>query len=81
VCLATPAKVLEVRGEEAVVDFGGLKKNVNIQLVEVKPNEWVLVHAGFAIQKISEERALETLAIYEEMAKLQKEMKKRKTSD
>ena len=72
-CLANPAKILEINGDLAVVDYGGLRKTVNIQLVEPELGEWVLIHAGFAIQKISEEDALETLAIYEEMERLQRE--------
>lgn len=72
-CLANPAKILEINGDFAVVDYGGLRKTVNIQLIEPNLGEWVLIHAGFAIQKISEEDALETLAIYEEMERLQRE--------
>ena len=72
-CLANPAKILEINGDFAVVDYGGLRKTVNIQLIEPNLGEWVLIHAGFAIQKISEEDALETLAIFEEMERLQRE--------
>ncbi len=69
-CLANPAQILELNGDEALVDYGGLRKTVNIQLLAQKEvGDWVLVHAGFAIQKISEEEAQETLAIYAEMAK------------
>ena len=76
-CLANPAKILELHGDEAVVDYGGLRKKVNIQLVQSMVGDWVLIHAGFAIQKVSEEEALETLAIYAQMAKLQEEARKK----
>ena len=72
-CLANPAKILDINGDLAVVDYGGLRKTVNNQLVEPNLGEWVLIHAGFAIQKISEEDALETLAIFEEMERLLRE--------
>jgi hydrogenase expression/formation protein HypC len=66
-CLAIPAKVLEVRGKEASVDFGGVRRNVKVDLVTVKPGEYVIVHAGYAIEVLSEEDARETLKILEEM--------------
>ena len=75
-CLANPAKILEINGDDAFVDYGGLRKKVNIQLVQPEVGDWVLIHAGFAIQKISEQHAKETLAIYAEMGKLQEEAKR-----
>jgi len=75
-CLANPAKILEIDGDDAVVDYGGLRKKVNIQLVDTEVGGWVLIHAGFAIQKISEQHARETLAIYAEMGRLEEEVKK-----
>jgi len=72
-CLANPAKILEINGDSAVVDYGGLRKTVNVQLIEPEVGGWVLIHAGFAIQTISEEHALETLAIYEEIERRQEQ--------
>ncbi|MFZ2456852.1 MAG: HypC/HybG/HupF family hydrogenase formation chaperone [Candidatus Altiarchaeia archaeon] len=66
-CLAIPGKVLEIKGKEATVDFGGVKRSVKTDLVNVKPGEYVIVHAGYAIEVMSEEDALETLKILEEM--------------
>jgi hydrogenase expression/formation protein HypC len=67
-CIAIPAKVVQVTEHEAVVDLMGNTKKVNIDLVaeELKPGDYVLVHAGHAIEKIEESIALETLAIFEE---------------
>jgi hydrogenase expression/formation protein HypC len=69
-CLAIPAKVLEVRGDVAKVDFGqGIIRDVNIMLVEAHVGEYVLVHAGYAIQVIDKEAAEETLRLWEEILK------------
>ena len=59
-CLAIPGKILEIKGEDAVVDYGGVKKEANVSLIDCKIGEWVLVHVGFAIQKVDEEIAHET---------------------
>ena len=67
-CLAIPAKVLEVQGDVAKVDFGqGIVRDVNVLLVEARVGEYVLVHAGYAIQVIDQEAAEETLRLWEEI--------------
>lgn len=81
-CLAIPAKVKSIEGDNAQVDFGeGVLREVNIMLVDVKADDYVLVHAGYAIQVLSEEEALETLrlwnAILDEGEKLGKMKKPR----
>jgi len=69
-CLAIPAKVLEVQGDVAKVDFGqGVARDVNVMLVEAHVGEYVLVHAGYAIQVIDQEAAEETLRLWEELLK------------
>jgi hydrogenase expression/formation protein HypC len=69
-CLAIPAKVLEVQGDVAKVDFGqGIVRDVNVTLVEAHVGEYVLVHAGYAIQVIDQEAAEETLRLWEEILK------------
>ncbi|MEM1627391.1 MAG: HypC/HybG/HupF family hydrogenase formation chaperone [Sulfolobaceae archaeon] len=55
--LAYVGKVIEVSGEEALVDINGLKKKVCIALVDAKVGDYVLVHAGYAIQVVDEEEA------------------------
>jgi len=67
-CLAIPMRVIEVEGEEALVEIGGVKKKVIINLVkDVKIGDYLIVHAGFAIQKLDEKEALETLKLLKEM--------------
>ncbi len=69
-CLAIPAEVLEVKGNTAKVDFGqGVLRDVNVMLVEAKVGEYVLVHAGYAIQVIDRKVAEETLRMWEEILK------------
>ena len=61
-CLAIPAKVLEVKGNIAKVDFGqGVAREVNVMLVDAKIGEYVLVHAGYAIEKLDQKAAQESL--------------------
>jgi len=72
-CLAIPAKVLEVQGDIAKVDFGqGIVREVNVLLVEARVGEYVLVHAGYAIQAIDQEAAEETLRLWEEILKYER---------
>jgi len=69
-CLAIPAKVLEVQGDVAKVDFGqGIVREVNVTIVEAHVGEYVLVHAGYAIQVVDQEEAEETLRLWEEILK------------
>ena len=69
-CLAIPAKVLKIQGDVAKVDFGqGIVRDVNVMLVEAHVEEYVLVHAGYAIQVIDKEAAEETLRLWEEILK------------
>ncbi|WP_019177568.1 HypC/HybG/HupF family hydrogenase formation chaperone [Methanomassiliicoccus luminyensis] len=66
-CLAVPGKVVSIEGHQADVDFGGVLRKVNVSLVEAAPGEWVVVHAGFAIEKMDEDEAKETLRMWEEL--------------
>lgn len=56
-CLAFPGKIIKINGQNATADFDGIKKEINISLVKVKPNDHVMVHAGFAIEKVSNKEA------------------------
>ena len=67
-CLAIPALVMSVEGGKANVDFGeGVLRDVNISLVEAKVGDYVLVHAGYAIQVVEEKEALETLRLWNDI--------------
>ncbi len=73
-CLGIPGQVLEVTNAAthmAIVRVSGAQRNVDISLVDdesVTPGEWVMVHAGLALNKIPEQEALETLALLQEMS-------------
>jgi hydrogenase expression/formation protein HypC len=70
-CLAVPLKLLEVSpdGREGTVDMGGAEKGVGLDLVpEARAGDFVLVHAGMAIQVIDEAEAQETIKLFQEYA-------------
>lgn len=67
-CLAIPTRIIEIKGTNAVVEFGGVRKEIGLQLVpDAKVGDYVLLHAGFAIQKMDEGEARETLKLLEEL--------------
>jgi hydrogenase expression/formation protein HypC len=73
-CLAIPARVVHVDNDKAQVDFGeGVLREVNVTLVDAKVGDYVLVHAGYAIQLMDEKDALETLDLWKEILAYQKE--------
>jgi hydrogenase expression/formation protein HypC len=67
-CLGIPGEVVELypdRGDLAMVDVSGVRRAINIGLLEdenVQPGDWVLIHVGFALSKIDEEEAAAALA-------------------
>ena len=68
-CLSIPGKVIKIENDFAQVSVGGTIVKVGIQMVEdVKEDDYVLVHAGFALHKIDEKEALETLKLFREMS-------------
>jgi hydrogenase expression/formation protein HypC len=67
-CVAVPAEVLEIKeGNIGVVDYGDLKQEVRLDLVDVQVGEFVLVHVGFAIQRLSREEGLETREVFRQV--------------
>ncbi|HNR43254.1 MAG TPA: HypC/HybG/HupF family hydrogenase formation chaperone [Bacteroidales bacterium] len=67
-CLSVPALVVSVNGDVAEVSVGGALFRAGLQMVEnVSPGDYVLLHAGFAIQKISEDEAMSTLKLLREL--------------
>jgi hydrogenase expression/formation protein HypC len=67
VCLGIPMRVIKIEGQFAYVKTGGLTRQVNIQMVpKVKLDDYVIVHAGFAIEIINQEAAEQTLSLLDE---------------
>ena len=66
-CLAVPAEIKSIDGMMATVDFGGVSRTANISLVEAKVGDYVIVHAGYAIQILDKEEAEKTLELFREM--------------
>ncbi|HNR45213.1 MAG TPA: HypC/HybG/HupF family hydrogenase formation chaperone [Methanofastidiosum sp.] len=72
-CLAVPGKVIEIKDSVGIVDFNGVKREVRLELVDVKVGDYVIVHTGFAIEKMDEKEALESLEIWKELLKVQED--------
>ena len=67
-CLAIPAEILSMDGEMAKVSIGGTIVNACLQLIDnPKVGEFVLLHSGFAIEKLSKEEAEETIKLLREL--------------
>lgn len=70
-CLAVPMKVVRVRGDRATAVVDDVEREIGTALVpDVAVGDFVIVHAGFAIQKLSESEAEETLELFRQMAEL-----------
>ena len=73
-CLAIPARVVSVKEDKAQVDFGeGVLREVNVTLVNAQVGDYVLVHAGYAIQVLDEKEALETIRLWNEILEAEAE--------
>lgn len=72
-CLALPARVVELLpGQRAVVDLGGVRKEVSIDLVDdAQVDDYVIIHVGYAIGRIDPEEAARTLALFAELSDAQ----------
>jgi len=67
-CLSIPVRIKDIDGKQAKATLGGSIIDISIELVNnVKPGDYVLVHAGFAIEKISSEEAYTTLNLLDEL--------------
>lgn len=66
-CLAIPGKIKKIdkKTNIAPVDFDGIERDVNVSLVEAKKGDYVIVHAGFAIEKLNREEAEKTLELFD----------------
>jgi len=75
-CLAVPGKIQKIDGDNATIDFGGVTRDANISLVDVEVGDYVIVHAGYAIQYLDEEEARKSLEAWDEVIKAQAEFEK-----
>lgn len=66
-CLAVPAEIKSLEGDTAKADFGGVMRSVNVSLVEAKVGDYVIVHAGYAIEVLDREEAERTLELFREL--------------
>jgi hydrogenase expression/formation protein HypC len=77
-CLAIPGKIVEIVDEEnriAKVDVGGVKRNVNIGMLDdVSLGDYVLIHVGFAMSRIDEKEAEETLRLLQDLGSYEEEI-------
>ena len=71
-CLGIAMKIVKLVGEdEAVAELNSVRRKISIRLLpELKVGDYVIVHAGFAIQKVDEDEALEQIALYQEMTNM-----------
>lgn len=70
-CIAIPARVISIEGQEGDADIAGVQRRVSFVLTpDVKVGDYVLIHTGYAINVIDEEAAQETLKLLEEMGAL-----------
>lgn len=76
-CLSIPAKIEKINGETAVCSVGGATYEANLMMLsvgELKPGDYVLIHTGFAIQKLDEEEAKASLETFADFKRLNEEM-------
>ena len=67
-CLAVPAKIISINENTGRVEFGSVRRNIDLRLIsEVQEGDYVLVHAGFAIEKLDKDEAEKTLQLFNEL--------------
>lgn len=67
-CLAMPMKIISINGSLACCEAGGLTQDVRIDFItDPKPGDYLMVHAGFAIERLTEKEALENMELLEEI--------------
>lgn len=66
-CLGIPGKIIEIKGDTATIDVAGTRKDASLRLMEkAAVGDFVIIHAGFAIEKVDTKRAEETLRLIRE---------------
>ena len=69
-CIAIPGKIISVSGPKAKVDFNGNLVDVNVGLIDPKVGDYVLVHAGCAIEVMEKDKALELIEIFNDLEEM-----------
>ena len=81
-CLAIPSKIIKIENNIAMIDVDGVQREASLLLLEdPQVGDYVVVHAGFAINKINEEHALESLKLLKEAASIMFDDRKEKTDE
>lgn len=71
-CLAIPMELIEIEGDNGIVELSGVKKEVSLRLLDsVEIGDFLIIHAGFAIEKLDPEEAEKTLEIWREIDSLE----------
>ena len=66
-CLAVPLRIKEVKGEDAIAERDGVSRKIKVGFIQVpKPGDYVIVHAGFAIERVDEQQAIDDLEAWKE---------------
>ncbi len=76
-CLSIPARVDKIEGDKAICSVGGSTYETSLEMLtidDIHVGDYILMHTGFAIQKLDEEEALETLRTFDEFKKLNEQM-------
>jgi hydrogenase expression/formation protein HypC len=76
-CIAIPGKIISVEGQHAKVDFSGNVVNINVGLISPEVGQYVLVHAGCAIEVMEKDKADELLSLFAELEETEAEWKER----
>ncbi len=67
-CISVPMKVLEINGQRGIADIGGMSREIDLRfLSQVEVGDYVIVHAGFALQRLDQNEAEETLSLLREV--------------
>ncbi len=70
-CLAVPARITEITGNRAKVDMAGVVREASVMMLpSAKVGDYVIIHAGYALEKLDEEEALRTLELFKQMEAL-----------
>jgi hydrogenase expression/formation protein HypC len=81
-CLAVPLRIVRIEGTMAEVELGGVLRQVSLVLTpEVQVGDYVLVHTGFAISRLDEREAQETLALFAELEEAERQVDEQSASN